>query len=131
MVTATVAEDGLLERARELGIDVEIKGCPTCAGEGSLSHPDPLDLKRWREKHGVSVIAFASSVRRPGAKKKGVSMGFISMVENSTHKQSRRCPPWLLAEYLAIPEKKWPAASKAPHHSRAAMAKARAAKRSR
>lgn len=121
-------ETNLLERARHLGIHVQVRDCAVCAGAGSLSHPDPLDLKRWREKHGVSVIAFAARVKRPGAKTKGVSIGFISMVENCDHKQSRRCPPWLLAEYLAIPEKKWPPISKAPQHSREAMAKARRAK---
>lgn len=126
---ALATESDLLERARLAGIDVQVEDCTVCSGEGSLSHPDPIDLKRWREKHGVSVIAFARSVKRPGARKKGVSIGFISMVENFSHKQHRRCPDWLLAEYLAIPEKKWPAASKAPHHSREAMSRARAGKK--
>jgi len=116
-------DEALGMQAREAGVEIEVKKCAFCLGEGELSHADPLDLKRLRERH-VSVTPFASSVWNPEKQKQGVSIGFISMVENG----SRRCPDWLLREYLAIPEKTWPARPTAPQNSNEAMQRARDAK---
>lgn len=92
----------LAEQARAAGIGVEERPCDQCGGV--MLYPDPLDLKRRRLKH-ASRAAFARSVRKPDGST-GCAVSFIVMVEevDPDKKRSRRCPEWLLAEYIRLPE---------------------------
>lgn len=68
-----------------------------------MLYPDPLDLKRRRLKH-ASRAAFARSVRKPDGST-GCAVSFIVMVETDPEDgRHRRCPEWLLAEYIRVPE---------------------------
>lgn len=100
------AQKALLRRAAKAGIHVEAQSCSRCSGEGSLLLSDPLDLARLREKSGISIYAFARAVEKPDGSV-GVTPGFIKMVETADEKRGRRCPEWLLVQYLAIPAKDW------------------------
>jgi len=92
----------LAEQARAAGIGVEERPCDQCGGV--MLYPDPLDLKRRRLKY-ASRAAFARSVRKLDGST-GCAVSFIVMVEETDleKKRSRRCPEWLLAEYIRLPE---------------------------
>lgn len=83
------------------------KPCAACDGAGHLTYPDPLDLKKLREQAGFnSISAFAASVVREDGGQ-GVTPAFIHMIENpdtGNSSRSRRCPDWLLAQYLKPPK---------------------------
>lgn len=94
----------LKKKAAAAAIEIEERACSRCKGEGATIYPDPLDLRRWREKHDVNRNRFASSVIKPDGTQ-GVSVGWLVMVEEAdSKKKQQRCPEWLLAEYLRIPE---------------------------
>lgn len=91
----------LAKQAREVGIGVEERPCDQCGGV--MLYPDPLDLKRRRLKY-ASRAAFARSVRKPDGST-GCAVSFIVMVETDPEEgRHRRCPEWLLAEYIRLPE---------------------------
>lgn len=85
----------LRERAKRRGLGIEDRECSQCKGKGKLLHVDGLDLRRLREKAGMSKYRLAQ------LSGKGVS--FISMVEETDpDKEQRRCPDDLLACYLDL-----------------------------
>lgn len=86
----------LIQKAQKAGIAVEVKKCGTCDGEGSLSWPDPVDLKRWREDHDVGIDSFSRFC--------GVSMSYIFRVEADDPEKRRRCSDFILGKYLEIPK---------------------------
>lgn len=100
----------LWARAEESGVSIQRKDCSLCGAEGAFATPDPLDLRRLREAKGYTKTSFAKQVRKPDGSR--VTIGFVHMVENPNPQDhnARRCPDWLLAQYLSIP----PAAETAP-----------------
>jgi hypothetical protein len=74
--------------------------CTCCEGSGKILRVDGLDLRRLREKHGVSLPSFCARVKRPGKKVEGVTVAFVSEVERG----NKNCPEWLYGEYLRIPK---------------------------
>lgn len=93
------------KKARAAGIAIEERPCAACDGVGHLVYADPIDLRRMREANGFfSVSAFAASVIREDGDQ-GVTPGYIHMIENPSgdSARSRRCPEWLLEQYLKPP----------------------------
>lgn len=91
--------------------------CPTCKGEGTLLQVDPLDLKRWREGNDVPLASFRRGLVNPNTSKPP-SIGFLHAVEHvepATGKPKRKCPPWLFAEYLSIPNRTWDGSLRGAH----------------
>ena len=79
------------------GIGIEEDPCSRCGGKGSVIRADPLDLRRVREKAGISKHRLSQLA--------GKSVSFIVAVETSdpeTGKGVSRCPEDLLELYIKM-----------------------------
>lgn len=99
-------DQALIKKASALGVEIAVAQCRTCAGAGVLYRPDPLDLRRLREKHKVSKYQFLKVLRKPSDGKK-LSGAFLTMVEDPDPEKGRACPEWLFRAYLEIPTRDW------------------------
>lgn len=101
VVAETPAE--LWARAEAAGVEIQHRDCSLCGAERAFAYPDPLDLSRLRESKGYTKTSFANRLRKPDGSR--VTIGFVHMVENPdlAHRDARRCPDWLLEQYLSMP----------------------------
>lgn len=87
----------LKREALKAGIGIEEDPCSRCGGKGSVIRADPLDLRRVREKAGISKHRLSQLASK--------SVSFIVAVETSDPETGRgvsRCPEDLLELYIKM-----------------------------
>lgn len=87
----------LKSEAKKAGIGIEEDPCSRCGGKGLVIRADPLDLRRVREKAGISKHRLSQLA--------GKSVSFIVAVETSdpeTGRGASRCPEDLLELYIKM-----------------------------
>jgi transcriptional regulator with XRE-family HTH domain len=89
----------LRQKAKRLGVECHEVACKACKGAGKFLRPEPLDLQRLREKHGVSIYAFAKAAK--------THPSMIKRVEQADPEKGQPCPERILLAYLEIPEQEW------------------------
>lgn len=89
----------LRQKAERLGVECRDVDCKACKGRGKFLRPEPLDLQRLREKHGVSLYAFAKFA--------GVHVSMVKRIEDPDPAKGQPCSERVFALYLEIPKQTW------------------------